>query len=108
MASGMAEVMLEKQPEQWHRVWTASCPLIIVKRCSGPTLDRLRTEAQMGENGGKTTGQVLSHGSCACLAWYLMSLAHIQRVESAGLAVTDDRNGPLLRAWLLQGKTTKG
>ena len=69
MASGMAEVMLEKQPEQWHRVWTASCPLIIVKRCSGPTLDRLRTEAQMGENGGKTTGQVLSHGSCACLAW---------------------------------------
>ena len=47
----------------------------------------------MGENGGKTAGQVLSHGSCACLAWCSMSLAHIQRVGSAGLAVKDDRNG---------------
>ena len=47
----------------------------------------------MGENGGRTTGQLLSHGPCACLAWCLMSLAHIQRVGSAGLAVTDDRNG---------------
>ena len=62
----------------------------------------------MGENGGKTTGQVLSHGSCACLAWCLMSLAHIQRVGSAGLAVTDDRNGRCRKILFLQGKTTKG
>ena len=62
----------------------------------------------MGENGGKTTGQVLSHGSCACLAWYSMSLAHIQRVGSAGLAVTDDRNGRCRKIPFLQGKTTKG
>ena len=100
--------MLKKQPELWDRVWTASFPSIIVKRCSGPTLDRLRTEAQMGENGGKTTGQVLSHGSCACLAWCSMSLAHIQRVGSAGLAVTDDRNGRCRKIPFLQGKTTKG
>ena len=62
----------------------------------------------MGENGGKTTGQVLSHGSCACLAWCSMSLAHIQRVGSAGLAVTDDRNGRCRKIPFLQGKTTKG
>jgi hypothetical protein len=47
----------------------------------------------MGENGGRTTGQVLSHGTYACLAWCFMFLAHIHRVGSAGLAVTDDRNG---------------
>ena len=62
----------------------------------------------MGENGGKTAGQVLSHGSCACLAWCLMSLAHIQRVGSAGLAVKDDRNGRCRKIPFLQGKTTKG
>ena len=44
----------------------------------------------MGENGGRTTGQLLSHGPCACLAWCLMSLAHIQRAGTAGLAVSDD------------------
>ena len=49
MASGMAAVMLEKQPDEWDRVWTALCPLIVVKRCFGTTRDRLRTEAQMGE-----------------------------------------------------------
>ena len=47
----------------------------------------------MGENGGRTTGQLLSHGPCACLAWCLMSLAHIQCVGTAGLAVSDDGNG---------------
>ena len=62
----------------------------------------------MGENGGKTTGQVLSHGSCACLAWCSMSLAHIQRVGSAGLAVTDDRNGRCRKIPFLQGSMTKG
>ena len=47
----------------------------------------------MGENGGRTTGQLLSHGPCACLAWCLMSLAHIQRAGTAGLAVSDDGDG---------------
>ena len=90
-------------------MWTASCPLVIVKRCSGPALDRLRTEAQMGENGGRTTGQLLSHGTCACLAWCLMSLAHIHRVGTAGPAVTDNRNSRCIKMLLLQGKqTTKG
>ena len=40
----------------------------------------------MGENGGRTTGQVLSHGTYTCLAWCFMFLAHIHRVGSAGLA----------------------
>ena len=47
----------------------------------------------MGENGGRTTGQLLSHGPCACLAWCFMSLAHIQRAGTAGLAVSDDGDG---------------
>ena len=108
MASGMAAVMLEKQHERWDRVLTAPYPSIIVKRCYGPTLDRLRTEAQMGENGGRTTGQLLSHGPCACLAWCLMSLAHIQCVQTAGLAVTDDGNGRCRKIPFLQGSMTKG
>ena len=62
----------------------------------------------MGENGGKTTGQVLSHGSCACLAWCSMSLAHIQRVGSAGLAVKDDRNGRCIKVLILQNCDSKG
>ena len=47
----------------------------------------------MGENGGRTTGQLLSYGPCACLAWRFMSLAHIHRVGTAGLTVTADGNG---------------
>ena len=108
MASGMAAVMLEKQHERWDRVLTAPYPSIIVKRCYGPTLDRLRTEAQMGENGGRTTGQVLSHGTYTCLAWCFMFLAHIHRVGSAGLAVTDDRNGHCRKILILQGSDSKG
>ena len=96
--------MLKKQPELWDRVWTASCPSIIVKRCSGPTLDCLRIEAQMGENGGRTTGQLLSYGPCACLAWRFMSLAHIHRVETAGLAVTADGNGRCIKKVLTNKK----
>ena len=107
-ASGMTDVMLEKQHEQWGHVWRALCPLVIVKRCSGPALDRLRTEAQMGENGGRTTGQLLSHGPCACLAWCLMSLAHIHRVGTASVAVTDDLNGRCRKILILQGCSSKG
>ena len=56
----------------------------------------------MGENGGRTTGQLLSHGPCACLAWCLMSLAHIHRVGTAGLAVTDDGDGRCMTILILQ------
>ena len=59
----------------------------------------------MGENGGRTTGQLLSHGPCACLAWCLMSLAHIQRAGTAGLAVSDDGDGRCRKIPFLQGKT---
>ena len=107
-ASGMPGVMTGKQLGQWDHVERASCPLVIVKRCSGPALDRLRTEAQMGENGGRTTGQLLSHGPCACLAWCLMSLAHIQCAGTAGLAVSDDGDGPCIKIPFLQGCYTKG
>ena len=62
----------------------------------------------MGENGGRTTGQLLSHGPCACLAWCLMSLAHIQRAETAGLAVSDDGDGRCRKIPFLQGSYTKG
>ena len=62
----------------------------------------------MGENGGRTTGQLLSHGPCACLAWCLMSLADIQRVGTAGPAVTDDRNSGCIKILILQGNRTKG
>ena len=106
MASGMAAVMLKKQPELWDRVWTASCPSIIVKRCSGPTLECLRMEAQMGENGGRTTGQLLSYGLCACLAWRFMSLAHIHRVGTAGLDVAADGNGHCTESTKNKGKYT--
>ena len=58
----------------------------------------------MGENGGRTTGQLLSHGPCACLAWCLMSLAHIQCVGTAGLAVSDDGNGRCRKTLEFQGK----
>ena len=101
-------MMLKKQPELWDHVWTASCPSIIVKRCSGPTLDCLRMEAQMGENGGRTTGQLLSYGPCACLAWRFMSLAHIHRVGTAGLTVTADGNGRCIKSTKNKGKYTKG
>ena len=60
----------------------------------------------MGENGGRTTGQLLSHGPCACLAWCLMSLAHIQRAGTAGLAVSDDGDGRCRKILLLQGSMT--
>ena len=62
----------------------------------------------MGENGGRTTGQLLSHGPCACLAWCLMSLAHIQRAGTAGLAVSDDGDGRCRKIPFLQGCYTKG
>ena len=62
----------------------------------------------MGENGGRTTGQLLSHGPCACLAWCLMSLAHIQRAGTAGLAVLDDGDGRCRKIPFLQGYYTKG
>ena len=62
----------------------------------------------MGENGGRTTGQLLSHGPCACLAWCLMSLAHIQRAGTAGLAVSDDGDGRCRKILFLQGCSTKG
>ena len=62
----------------------------------------------MGENGGRTTGQLLSHGPCACLAWCLMSLAHIQCVGTAGLAVSDDGNGRCRKTLEFQGKYSKG
>ena len=61
----------------------------------------------MGENGGRTTGQLLSHGPCACLAWCLMSLAHIQCVGTAGLAVSDDGNGRCRKTLEFQGKYSK-
>ena len=62
----------------------------------------------MGENGGRTTGQLLFHGPCACLAWCLMSLAHIQRAGTAGLAVSDDGDGRCRKIPFLQGCYTKG
>ena len=62
----------------------------------------------MGENGGRTTGQLLSHGPCACLAWCLMSLAHIQRAGTAGLAVSDDGDGRCRKIPFLQGCYSKG
>ena len=62
----------------------------------------------MGENGGRTTGQLLSHGPCAGLAWCLMSLAHIQREVTAGLAVSDDGDGRCRKIPFLQGCYTKG
>ena len=58
-ASVMAAVMLEKQPEQWDRVWTASCPLIVVKQCFGPALDRLRTETLTDARWVKTEAELL-------------------------------------------------
>ena len=61
----------------------------------------------MGENGGRTTGQLLSHGPCACLAWCLMSLAHIQRAGTAGLAVSDDGDGRCRKIPFLQGCYSK-
>ena len=62
----------------------------------------------MGENGGRTTGQLLSHGPCACLAWCLMSLAHIRRVGTVGLTLTDDSNGRCIKSTKNKGKKTKG
>ena len=62
----------------------------------------------MGENGGRTTGQLQSHDPCACLAWCLMSLAHIQCVGTAGLAVSDDGNGRCRKTLEFQGCYTKG
>ena len=107
-ASGMTDVMLEKQPEQWGHVWRALCPLVIVKRCYGRRLDRRRTEAQIGENGCKTNGQRPSHGSCACLACCLTSLEHMQCVGPPGLAVTGDAYSRYRKSPLLVGSSTKG
>ena len=62
----------------------------------------------MGENGGRTTGQLLSHGPCACLAWCLMSLAHIQRAGTAGLDVSDDGDRRCRKIPLFTGCDARG
>ena len=62
----------------------------------------------MGENGGRTTGQLLSYGPCAGLEWRFMSLAHIHRVGTAGLAVTADGNGHCTESPKFKGNDLKG
>ena len=90
-ASGMAAVMLETLPGQWDLVLIALCPLVIVKRCSGPGLGHRSTEAQLGANDCKTKDQLPFYAPYACKACCLTSLVHIQCMGPSGSAVTGDR-----------------